>query len=92
MNYDIPSRGYLQAMAAHDLSNSAADAVAQHRTAKRLLDAEPEAAVRQLVGAKENCEVRAGTALSGAVDSIEFPAPNEPRLARKILPPRTTRE
>jgi len=79
-------------MAAHDLSNPPPDAVAHHRLAKRLLDAEPEAAVRQLVGAKENCEVRAGTALSGAVDSIELPAPNEPRLARKMQPPRTTRE
>ena len=91
MNHDVPSRGYLLAMAAHDFSNSAPDAIAHHRPAKRFLDAEPKAAVRQLVGAKENSEVRAGTALSRAVDTVEFAAPHEPRLARKIQPPRAIR-
>jgi len=78
-------------MAAHDLSDSSPDAIAHHRPAQRLFDAEAEAAHRQLIGAKENCEVGAGSALSGAVYGIELAAPHEPRLARKFHPPRTIR-
>jgi len=78
-------------MAAHDLSNSSPDAIAHHRPAERLFNAETETAYRQLIGAKENCEVGTGSALPGAVHGIELAAPHEPRLARKFHPPGTIR-
>jgi len=78
-------------MAAHDFSNSPPDAIAHHRPAQRLLNAETEAGYRQLIGAKENCEVGTGSALPGAVHGIELAAPHEPRLARKFHPPGTIR-
>jgi len=78
-------------MAAHDLSHSPPHAIAHHRPAQRLFDAETEAAHRQLVGAKKNCEVGTGTALPGAVHGIEIAAPHQPRLARKVHAPSATR-
>lgn len=74
-------------MAAHDLSNSPPDAITYHRPAQGLLDAETEAAHRQLVDAKENCEVGTRAALSGAVYGIEIAAPHQPRLAREFHAP-----
>jgi hypothetical protein len=44
-----------------------------------------------LVGAKENCEVGTRAALPGAVHGIEFAAPHQPRLARKLQAPRAIR-
>ena len=78
-------------MAAHNLSNAPPDAIAYHRAAQCLLYAETEAAHRQLVGAKKNCEVGTRAALPGAVHGIEFAAPHQPRLARKVQAPGATR-
>src|SRR5437899_11340175 len=85
--YDhVPSRGYLHSVAAHDLAQPPPDPIAHYRAAQGLLDAESETALWQFVGAKKNCEVGTRTALSGAVDSIKFSAPHQPRLARKPIP------
>jgi hypothetical protein len=78
-------------MAAHDLSHSPPHAIAHHRPAQRLFDAETEAAHRQLIGAKKNCEVGTGSALPGAVHGIEISAPHKARLARKVHAPGATR-
>ncbi len=78
-------------MAAHDLSYTPPDAVAYDRAAQRLFNAEPEAAHRRLVGAEKNCEVGTGPAFPGAVHGIEFAAPHQPRLARKLHAPGTIR-
>ena len=78
-------------MAAHDLSHAPPDAVADHRPAQRLFNAETEAAHGHLVGAKKNCEVGTRSALPGAVHGIEFAAPHQPRLARKFQAPGITR-
>src|SRR5215472_119207 len=58
----------------------------RRRAAKRFLDADPEAALRQFIGAKEHSEVGTRAALSGAVDRIKFTASHQPRLARKRQP------
>jgi hypothetical protein len=79
-------------MAAHDLAQTPSDTIAHYRAAQGLLDAEAESALRQFVGAEENCEVGTRTALSGAVDSIKFSAPHQftqlggPRLTRRRIP------
>jgi hypothetical protein len=78
-------------MAPHDLSHASPDAVADHRAAQRLFNAETETAHRQLVGAEKNCEVGTGPALPGTVHGIEFAAPHQPRLARKLQAPGTIR-
>jgi hypothetical protein len=83
---DVPSCGYLQPVAAHYLAQAPPDTIAHYRAAQGLLDAESETALWQFVGAKKNCEVGTRTALSGAVDSIKFSAPHQPRLARKPIP------
>ena len=73
-------------MAAHDLAQAPPDTIAHYRAAQRLLDAESETALRQFVRAEKDCKVGTRTALSGAVDSIKFSAPHQPRLARKPIP------
>src|SRR6267154_2773229 len=89
VNDDVPSCGYLQPVAAHCLAQTPPDPIAHYCTAQGLLDAEAKTALRQFVGAKENCEVGTRTALSGAVDSIKLSAPHQPRLARKPILART---
>jgi len=85
--YDhVPSCGYLQPVAAHHFAQTPPDPIAHHRPAQRLLDAEAEAALRQFIGAEENCEVGTRAALSGAVHGIKLCLPHKPRLARKFLP------
>jgi hypothetical protein len=76
-------------VAAYDFAQAPPDTITHYRAAQGLLDAESETALRQFIGAKENCEVGTRTALSGAVDSIKFSAPHQPRLARKPVPART---
>lgn len=78
-------------MASHDLPHPPSDAIAHHRAAQRLLDAEAEAAFRQLVGAKENSEVGTGPAFARAIDGIELAAPKNARRTGKIQAPRLTR-
>src|SRR5260370_8174015 len=86
VNDDVPSCGYLQPVAAHHFAQAPPDPIAHYRAAQSLLDAEPESALRELVGAEENCEVGTRTALSGAVDSSKLSAPHQPRFARKQTP------
>jgi hypothetical protein len=78
-------------MATHDFSDSPPDAIAHHRPAQGLFDAEAEAAHRQLVDAKESCEMGTGSALPGAVHGIKLSSPHQPCLARKLQTHRTTR-
>jgi hypothetical protein len=95
VNDDVPSCGYLQPVAAHDFAQAPPDPIAHHRTAQGLLDAEAESALRQFVGAEENCEVETRTALSSAIDRIKLSAPGQfthfggPRFERKQIPMRT---
>src|SRR6266852_8161105 len=86
VNDDVPSCGYLQPVAAHDLAQAPPDPIARYRTSQGLLDAEAETALQQLVGAEENGEVGTRTALSGAVDRIKLSAPHQPRFTRKSFP------
>ena len=54
---DVPSCGYLLAVAAHDFAGSPANAIARDRAAKLSLDAESKTALRQIIGAEEHSEV-----------------------------------
>src|SRR6267154_43705 len=46
VNDDVPSCGYLQPVAAHDLAQAPPDTIAHYRAAQSLLDAEAESALR----------------------------------------------
>jgi hypothetical protein len=70
-------------MTAHDFPHTPPDAVAHHRAAKCLLDAESKPAVRQFIRAKKNGEVGIRAALPGAVHGVKLSSPHQPRLARK---------
>jgi hypothetical protein len=78
-------------MTAHNLSHPPPDAIAYHCTAQGLLDAEPEAAFRQLVRAKENSEVGIRAAFARAIHGVKFSPPHNPRLAGKRQTLRLTR-
>lgn len=78
-------------MTSHYLPHAPPDAIAHHRTAQSLLDAEAEAAQGQFVSAKKNGVVGTRAALAGAIHSVELSAPHQPRLARKIQWPLATR-
>ena len=71
-------------MAADDFSHTPPHAVAHHRAAQSLFDAEPEAAARLSIGANENSEVGTRTALAGAVHFVELAFPHQPHFARKL--------
>jgi len=70
-------------VAAHDFPHPPAHAVAHHRAAQRLLDAESEAADRLSTGANENGEVGTRAALAGAIHFVELAFPHQPHFARK---------
>jgi len=72
-------------MAAHQLTQAPPDTIAHYRSAKRLLDAEPETALRPFIGAEENVEMGTGASLPGAVHIVEFSAPLQPRFTRKSM-------
>jgi hypothetical protein len=84
MNDHVPSRWYLHAMTTNRLAQAASNAISQNRASESLLNTEAEAAVRQLIGAKKNNEVRTGTPSAGAIDGVEVSATHEPSVARKI--------
>ena len=84
MNDNVPSRCYLQAMTTNRFAQAAANAIANYSAAERFFNAEAEAALRQLIGAKKNGEVRTGTSASGAIDGVEISAADQARVARKI--------
>jgi hypothetical protein len=71
VNDDVPSCGYLLTVEANHFAKAAANAIAHHRAAERALDAEAEAAVRQIVRFRENGEVGIGTALPMTVNRVE---------------------
>jgi hypothetical protein len=79
-------------MAAHHFPYTPSDAIAHYRAAESFLDAESEAAVRQLVCAKKNSEVGIRTALPGAVYGVEISAPHQPHLTWKFQSARAKRE
>ena len=54
------------------LADTPADAIPHYRPAKAALDAEAEAALRQVVHVRENGEMGAGTALPMAVNRVEI--------------------
>src|SRR5215469_16536786 len=83
VNHDVPSCGYLAPVAANHFAQTPPDAVAHHRAAERLLNADAKAALWQFVGAQENCEVGTRAAPSGAVHGVKLAAPHQPRLTRK---------
>ena len=83
MNDDVPSRGYLLPVAAHDFPQSPADAVAHHRAAECLLDTEAETAQGKFVATDENSKVGTREALPGAVHGVEIAASHQAGFARK---------
>src|SRR6266852_2218411 len=89
---DVPSCGYLLAVATHDFPHAPPDAIAHHRAAEGLLDAEAEAAAGQLIRAKKNGEVGTRAAFPGAVHHVKLSAPHQPRFTRKAQASRAIRE
>ena len=71
-------------MTTNRFAQAAANTISHYRAAQRLFDAEAKAAERQLIGAKKNHEVSAGTTASGAIDGVEISAAHQSRSARKI--------
>jgi len=76
MHYEIPSRRDLLPMDPDDLPHPSPDAIAHHRAADRFFDAEAEAALRQLVGAKKYSEVGIRAALACAIHGIKLSPPH----------------
>jgi len=84
MNHNVPSWWYLQTMTTNSFPQATANTIAHYRAAESLFNAEAEAALRQLIGAKKSNEVRAGTPSAGAIDSVEISATHQARVARKL--------
>jgi hypothetical protein len=84
MNHNVPSWWYLQTMTTNGLPQATANTIAHYRAAESLLNAEAEAALRQLIGAKKSNEVRTGTPSAGAIDSVEISAAHQARVAREL--------
>jgi len=84
MNNNVPSCWYLQTMTTNGLPQATTNTIAHYRAAKSLFNAEAEAALRQLIGAKKSNEVRAGTPSAGAIDRVEVSAAHQARVARKL--------
>ena len=70
-------------MTTNGLPQTAPNTISHNCTAESLFYAETEAAVRQLIGAKKNNEVRTGTTPAGAIDGVEIPAADEANVARE---------
>jgi len=73
-------------MEPYHFSNAAPDTIAHHRSAQRSLDAEAEAALRQVVRFQEHGEVGIRAALPFAVNSVKIRLAHDARCARIILP------
>ena len=69
-----------------DLSHAPPDSIAHNRTAKSLLDAEAESALRQVVRLYKSNEVGTRAALPGAVHGVKLRLAHQPRFARILLP------
>src|SRR5438067_153007 len=72
MNYDVPSRGDLQAIPPQDFSDAPANSIADHRASQRLLHADAEAASRAAVGAIKNHELRRGFPCPAPINCFIF--------------------
>jgi hypothetical protein len=83
---DVPSRCDLLPVQPHHFSHPPPDAIPHHRPAEGSLDAEAEAAFRQLVRFQENYKVRTRAALPGAIHGIELRFAYQTRAARILLP------
>jgi len=84
MNDNVPSWWYLQTMTTNGLPQATTNTIAHYRAAESLFNAEAEAALRQLIGAKKNNEKRAGTPSAGAIDRVEISTAHQARVARKL--------
>ncbi len=73
-------------MQPYDFSQAPPDSIAHNRTTKSLLDAEAEAALRQIVRLYESSEVGTRVAFAGAVDNVKLRLLHQPRFARICLP------
>ena len=71
-------------MTTNGLPQATTNTIAHYRAAESLFDAEAEAALGQLIGAKKSNEVRAGTPSTGAIDCVEISAAHQTRVARKL--------
>jgi len=78
-------------MAAHDFSDAPPDTISHYRAAQSFFYAEAKATLRQLIGAKKNCEMGTRTALSGTIYGVKLSTPHQPRAARKLQAPRLIR-
>jgi len=72
VNDDVPSCGYLLPMTAHDFTQSPPDAIAHHRAAQCLLNAETEAIQGQFVGTNKDGEVGTGKARTGLINAVKI--------------------
>jgi hypothetical protein len=75
---------------ANHFANAAANAIAHYRAAESALDAEAEAALRQIVRFRENGEVGIGTALPMTVNRVEVRLAHEAH-GRRIRQPGSIR-
>jgi hypothetical protein len=73
-------------MQPHHFPDAPPDTITQHRPAQRSLDAEAEAALRQVVRFQEHGEVGTGAALPVAVYSVEIRFAHDARVPRIFLP------
>jgi hypothetical protein len=90
MNDDVPSCGNLLTMEADHFADAPAHTVAYYRAAEGALDAEAEAALRQIVRFRENGKKGIGTALAMAVNGVEIRFANK-SSGRRIGTPGATR-
>jgi hypothetical protein len=72
-------------VAADNFPQAPPHAVAHHRAAQSLFDAETEAADRLSTGANENSEVGTRAALAGAVHQVKLALSHQLGFARKLL-------
>ena len=77
-------------MKANYFADAATHAIAEDRAAESALDAEAEAALRQVVRFRENGETGIRAALAMTIDCVEIRLANEPKR-RRIGQPGTIR-
>jgi hypothetical protein len=72
-------------VAANHFAQASSHAVTHHRAAECLLDAEAEAAQRQVIGTKKDGEVGTRAALPGTVNRVKLAAAHQTYASRKLL-------
>ena len=83
MNHDVPSCRILRSIAPQNFADAAPYAVAYHRAPQRLFHADAKPAARETVRAIENCELRTGTPLAGAIHGLVIRAAQQARVSGK---------